>query len=157
MLTKTSESAIKLLIFLTLQKSDLPLSPRYLAEMIDESPSYLAKITQMLVKAGILRAHRGVSGGVTLVNDSRQITLFAIVEACQGKILGNYCDEVEDLSQVCPYHKAMYEVYQATIQVLQRWTLADLAAPFKASRNGHENCRMGGICLKVRKVRGAPR
>ena len=63
MLTRTSEIAVKIMLHLVLHKSDDPVSPRVMAEKLDESPTYLAKITGILVKAGILRAQKGVTGG----------------------------------------------------------------------------------------------
>ncbi len=127
MISKTSEIAVKALIYIALHNGNEPLSPKVLAESIGESPSYMSKITGFLAKAGILRSHRGVSGGVTLMKTPEEISLLEIVEACQGKILGTYCEECTELDLVCSYHQAMFEVYNATIEVLKRWTLADLA------------------------------
>ena len=64
MLTKTSVSATRILIHLGLSGEEGPVSPRLMAEQMGESPSYLAKVAQQLAKAGILRAHRGVAGGL---------------------------------------------------------------------------------------------
>ena len=59
MLTKTTISAIRTLTYLGLHAGDkVPLSPRYLAEELGESPTYLAKVVRHLVKVGILRASR---------------------------------------------------------------------------------------------------
>jgi Rrf2 family protein len=97
-----------------------------MAEQLGESPSYLAKVTQQLAKAGILRAHRGVSGGVTLNLPPEEITLLAVVEACQGAILADFCEEGADLAKTCAFHQAAAELHDAIVQVLSKWTLAEL-------------------------------
>jgi len=52
-LTKTSVSAIRLLVHLASEASDRPIPPRRMASELSESPSYLAK--SQIAKAGILR------------------------------------------------------------------------------------------------------
>jgi len=53
------------------------------------------------------------------------ITMQAIVEACQGAILGDFCDEAPDLAKTCAFHQACAELQDAILGVLSRWTLAD--------------------------------
>lgn len=127
MLTKTTISAIRTLTYLGLQAGDkVPLSPRYLAEELGESPTYLAKVVRHLVKVGILRASRGAAGGVVLGKAPEQVTLLAIVEACQGAVLANFCEDASRLSQTCAFHRAAAELHKSIVDVLNRWTLADL-------------------------------
>ncbi len=146
MLTKTSETAVKALLHLVLHGGSDPLSPRQIAADIGTSPTYLAKTTALLVKAGILRSHRGAQGGVTLAQPAQAISLLQIVEACQGRILASYCQPFDKLNLVCGYHEAMHEIHAATTGILGRWTLADLTerpGPHK-SIAGRVHCRMAG-------------
>ena len=146
MLTQTTEAAVQALIHLVLLDREEPVSPRQIAEALSLSPSYLAKTTNLLVKANILRAHRGALGGVTLAHPSKSITLLEIVEACQGQVVGDYCREAENPLEVCAFHTAMREVHQALVQTLSKWTLADLAAQPKPKRRALvEGCRMGNV------------
>ena len=142
MLTQTSETAIKALIYLALYGQEEPVPPREIAEQIDASPTYMAKITRMLVKANILRSQRGSLGGVKFSRDPDNITLLNVVEACQGLMIGNYCDSIEDHPDpVCAFHQAMMEIHQATMSVLLRWTIGDLARrPVPAG--GGVNCKI---------------
>ena len=123
MLTKTTVSAIRTLVYLGLAGADGPLSPRQIAEEIGESPTYMAKIVRQLVKAGILRAHRGVAGGITFQRPPNEVSLLAITEACQGMILASFCEEAPDLDQTCAFHEAAAELHGAVVNVLSRWTL----------------------------------
>lgn len=82
----------------------------------------------MLVRAGILHARKGSKGGVFLAHAPEEISLLSIVAACQGSILADYCQDADDLKLVCSFHAAMAELHLATVGVLSKWTLADLAA-----------------------------
>lgn len=124
MLTKTTRSAIRLLTHLGMRESSEPISPRLLAEQLGDSPTYLAKVARHLVRAGIVQAHRGVAGGLVLNRDPKEITLLAIAEACQGAILGDFCEEAEDLAKTCALHQACAELHQAIVGILSRWSLA---------------------------------
>ena len=126
MLTKTTISGLKALVFLGLHPDHQPASPRVIAQAFNESPTYLAKVLRQLVKAGILKAQRGVAGGVSLNRSPEQISLLSVVEACQGVILGDFCRETDDLSRTCAFHQAAAELHRAIVGVLARWTLADM-------------------------------
>jgi Rrf2 family nitric oxide-sensitive transcriptional repressor len=124
MLTKTTISAIRALTYLGLADSAQPLSPRQIADAIGESPTYMAKVVRQLVKAGILRAHRGVAGGVTFQRELEQITLLAITEACQGTMLASFCEPAPVLKKTCAFHQAAAELHEAIVRVMSHWTLA---------------------------------
>ena len=129
MLTKTSEVGIQTLIYLSALKSEEPVSPKRIAADLNQSPSYLSKITGLLVKANLLTAHRGVHGGVTLSRSPKDITLLDIVQALQGLITGNYCAATAHHPEpVCAFHSAMREVHRVTIDTLSKWSVADLLA-----------------------------
>jgi Rrf2 family protein len=124
MFTKPSLSAVRALTFLGLNRRDQPWSPRSIAQQLGESPTYLAKVVRHLVRAGILKAHRGVTGGVVFNRLPQEITLLAIVEACQGAILGDFCSEAGELDKTCALHQAGADLHRSIVGVLSRWTLA---------------------------------
>ena len=125
MITGTSLSALRTLIHLG-QVSPTVVPPRRIAEELGESPTYLSKVTTQLVKSGILRSERGVNGGVQLARPAAEITMLAIVEACQGTIVGGYCRSVCRPSQVCAFHHAAQQLETAIRETLERWTLEHL-------------------------------
>lgn len=146
MLNKTAVSAIRALLFVAQQEPGTPVSPRRVAEALGESPTYLAKVVRHLVKGGILRAEKGVKGGVTLELPASHVTLLAVVEACQGTIVGDYCRAPRPESSFCSFHRAALDLHEAITSVLARWTLAELLeAPH--SPGDHD----GGVtCLMTR-------
>lgn len=125
-LTQTSITAVRLLVHLERGVAGAVGSLKLAAESLAESPTYLAKIARHLVRAGILRAQRGRAGGVTLNRAPKEITLLAIVEACQGTIGGDFCQDTPDLLNTCAFHQAGAELHRAIIKVLKSWTLADI-------------------------------
>ncbi|MCC6586553.1 MAG: Rrf2 family transcriptional regulator [Bryobacterales bacterium] len=126
MLAKTSLTAVRALLELGLQRPGTCLSPRRLAESLGESPTYMAKVVRHMVKAGILEAEKGVKGGVRLLLAPEAITLQAVVEACHGAIIGNFCKSTRPMAASCSFHRATLELHVAVTGVLSRWTLADL-------------------------------
>lgn len=125
MLTQTTITAVRILIHLGRERATDVTSLKETATKLDESPTYLAKIVRHLVRAGILRAHKGKAGGVVLYRSPETVTLLSVVEACQGTIHGDFCQDVSDLSKTCAFHRAAAELHQAIAGVLTRWTLAD--------------------------------
>lgn len=148
MLSQTTITALQSLLYMLLHESDGPHAPAEIAAQLDASPMYLGKIHTQLVKANILRAHRGARGGMTLARPADQITLLDVVEACEGRILGDYCQPHDDISVVCAFHAAMHGVQRALIDSLSRWTLEDLRKRPQPHASICENvkCRMAPAC-----------
>lgn len=146
MLTKTSLTAIRTLVYLGLHNTSEPVSLKRVAEQLGESPTYLAKVARLLVRVGILRAHRGVTGGVLLNRPAETITLLSIVEACQGIVVGDFCQTTANLRQACAFHQAGVELHHAILGVLSRWTLADFLRRPEPSDGlaGHAPCWLQG-------------
>ena len=100
------------------------------------SPTYLSKVTATLVRSGILRAHRGARGGVTLADRPDRIRLVRIVEALQGPVVGPWCRTRSPRCRLCGFHRAMSDVHEATVGALSAWTLEGMAS--EPARRGAE-------------------
>lgn len=147
MLTQTTITATRLLIFLGDQTDGQVVVLKQIAQSLGESPTYLVKVARHLVRAGLLRAQRGKTGGVLLNRSPKGITLLAIVEACQGTIHGDFCQDVIDISRTCAFHQAGAELHHAISTVLTRWTLADFIGkpcPAGNMRNSVDCLLQGG-------------
>jgi len=140
MISRTTISATRALIYLARVGGSEFQPPRRIAEELRESPTYMAKVVRRLVKAGMLRVEKGSKGGVRLIRPPTQVTLLAIVEACQGTIVGDYCQTNCDLAKTCAYHRAAVNLHQAIVRILTKWSLADLIqAPYPRART------LGGV------------
>jgi Rrf2 family protein len=126
MLTKTSITAIRLLLHVAQVSDSAPASVRLAAGRLQESPTYLAKVAGLLVRSGILRGQRGVAGGISLARPPAAVSMLDIVQACQGAILGDFCDQAAELRQACAFHQASAELHAAILKVLSSWSLEAL-------------------------------
>ena len=126
MIAKTSISALRALMYLARRGQNVCIPPRKIAEELKESPTCLAKVTRLLVKDGFLCVEMGSKGGVQLARPPSDITLLAVVEACQGTLVGDYCRPDCDLNTVCAYHRAAAKLQKAMSGVLSRRNLAQM-------------------------------
>jgi Rrf2 family nitric oxide-sensitive transcriptional repressor len=158
MLTQTTLSAIRALIYISRSRERI-LSPRSIATALEESPTYMAKIVRQLVKAGILRAVKGVKGGVQIGRPPGEVSLLAVVEACQGVLVGDFCEGVADLGSTCAYHKAMAELHEAMTGVLSRWSVAQLMENLKPRARAARRltCRLRWTAAEPAFAPGIPR
>jgi Rrf2 family nitric oxide-sensitive transcriptional repressor len=127
MITRTTENAVQILLYLALKPHGQIISHTELAKHLDASSTYLSKVLIQLVRAGILKSIRGAGGGVILNYSSEDINLLQIIEACQGLFPQAYCNTplTPDV-HLCGFHKAMLDVRTKTMQAFESWTLADL-------------------------------
>lgn len=144
MLTGTTELALRALICLGLSTPADPTPPKRLAESLGCSPTYLGKTLGLLVKADVLRSVRGARGGVVLARDPRTITLLAVIEACQGTLVGDFC-RTERMNAPCRFHEVMATVHARVVETLEACTLAELLEcplPVIRGRSGSTTCKM---------------
>jgi Rrf2 family protein len=144
MVTLTSELAVQVLVFLARKGQGKPVAPGAIAAALQASPTYVAKVCGSLSRAGILRSTRGAKGGVSLLARPQGLTLLQIIEASQGKLLADYCSPTVNLDHVCNWHRAMDELHSSVVEVLNRWTLADiLRCPYPTGPVGDDShCRI---------------
>jgi Rrf2 family protein len=97
------------------------------------SRTYLVKVINNLVRAGLVRSHRGAGGGYTLAKPKAEISLRTIVEASEGPIAFNACRHPAgcDREKVCGLYSAWDDVQAKLIEVMESYTLEDLSAPFR--------------------------
>lgn len=91
--------------------------------------AYLAKIVNALERAGLVKAKRGVGGGITLVRQPAEVSLLQIMEAVEGIVLARECllglSECRD-ERACPVHEFWKQAHQKIERKLGETTLADV-------------------------------
>jgi|GEM_PF-1769525 len=85
-ISKTSAYAIRVAIHLAMQPEGGPVSVRQVAQSLGLSFTFLNKICQQMVRAGILSASRGAKGGVRLVRPPAEVSLLDIVEGLDSRL-----------------------------------------------------------------------
>lgn len=106
-LTRSSEYAVDLVLFLVSQKRKKYVPLIQVSEQTGLSFHYLSKIAGQLTRKGLLKSYRGPRGGVTLTKEEGQITLHDIVEAIEGDALLNKCvlrPQPCNGEDACPVH-----------------------------------------------------
>jgi Rrf2 family protein len=92
---------------------------------------YLDQLLTTLRRAGFIRSVRGPQGGHELIREPLSLPLKEVVEALEGSL--NPIDCLEESSACsrgggCAQRGLWEEIRQATVAILDRTTLADLAA-----------------------------
>ena len=81
---QSTELAIDSLFYMAAHPELADFSVEQVAQVQHVSPSYLAKVFQQLVKAALLRSHRGAKGGYMLSRAPAQISLLDIASVFEG-------------------------------------------------------------------------
>lgn len=129
-LTRGGEYGLRGVLFLAQQPREKITLIEEISRVQEVPESYLAKVFQILAKAGIVRSYRGAKGGFTLARDPVQITMRQVVEALEGPLYLNTClmskDECRRQPQ-CPIHVVWMRAQEKLLEELEQVTLADLA------------------------------
>jgi Rrf2 family nitric oxide-sensitive transcriptional repressor len=96
------------------------------------SETHLMKIAHQLGLAGDIETTRGRNGGLRLAKPAASINLGTIVRRTEKDLELVACFESSAacvISEVCVLRTVLHEALAAFLSVLDRYTLADLAAP----------------------------
>jgi Rrf2 family iron-sulfur cluster assembly transcriptional regulator len=129
-LTRGGEYAIRGMIYLAEHPVGEISSLRDISREQDIPESFLAKILQSLVHAGLVTSQRGARGGFSLARPAVAITAREIVEAVDGPVSLNTCvvrPEECQRSPDCRMHKVWVTAQERMMEVLGGVSLADLA------------------------------
>jgi Rrf2 family protein len=105
------------------------------ARSLRVSPSYLAKVLQVLVRGGLLSSTRGAAGGFELARDPAAMSCLEVLELVDGPLPDRECLFRET---VCPPAACVLQAMCAQAVLAVRETLAStsiraLAASFEKS------------------------
>lgn len=106
-LTRSSEYAIELVLYLLSNKSRDYYPLNVVADDTGLSFHYLSKIARSLIRNGILTSCRGPKGGVALARQADQITLNDVVSTIEGVDVFGKCiirPERCNEDEPCPVH-----------------------------------------------------
>ena len=130
LMTRASEYA--LLSLIVLAKAEKPMDAETLSRDLDISKSFLAKILQSMARKGILNSYKGAHGGFALAQDSKEISVHAIMCAAEGKSPAVF--DCASSESKCPSEKAsacsiwpfLHNLQGKIDHFLEQLTLADI-------------------------------
>lgn len=139
-LTLHTDYALRMLMFLALE----PGSPRTIEDIATRygiSRNHLMKVAQTLVQAGFVESLRGRGGGLRLAREPAALKLGDVVRATEdGFALVECFDGARNtclVSAACGLRNPLQEAVRAFIDVLDRYTIADLVSHPATARRMH--------------------
>jgi Rrf2 family protein len=137
-LTHAADYAIRGMLFIASFPEERPVLGSEVSEAGQIPRSFTAKILRRLVRAGLLKSSRGVSGGFKLARPGAEISLLDIVQAIEGPLAVTRCTldpERCDQTPNCPAHGVWAAVQAQILQTLGTANLEQLvSAPRKRGR-----------------------
>ncbi len=135
-ITRAADYAVRVMIHLASLPSGATVQHSEIAEATEVPQSFLSKVLQQLVQAGMISSRRGAGGGFRLATAANKISILNILEVIEGPTRLNVCLE-PGLScgrkAWCSAHAVWVEAQWALENVLQRASIAELAR--QARRN----------------------
>jgi Rrf2 family protein len=139
-ISRKIEYGLRAMIFLASQPPERTVSFKEIARRMEVPQDFLAKILKTLVERGLARSTRGAHGGYQLSRPSREISFLDVIEAVEGPVVVNVCQDSHDackVSRSCTMYgvwklgqQRMLEVYRAaTLDTLAMTDLRPSDAP----------------------------
>jgi Rrf2 family protein len=142
-LTRAADYAVRIMIHM----AQLPEGSRErtatLAKTGGVPREFLSKVLQRLVKVGLLRSHRGSSGGFQLSHPAANVSLLDVIEAIEGPTHLNQCLISENACErhaTCPAHPVWIEAQEQLVKLLGGVSLADMASTTRTTDSPTPAC-----------------
>lgn len=134
-LSARSQYGLRALIDLVRHASEGPIPLAVLAARNNLPPKFLEQILAVLKHAGLVRTTLGAHGGYTLAADPRSVSIGRVIRLLDGALAPLPCVSLRYYEPCtcpdeasCALRDVMIDVRDALLAVLDRETLADLAA-----------------------------
>lgn len=146
MLTNKGKYGLKAMVHLARLPAGETVQSAEIAAAEQISKKFLDAILLDLRNAGFVRSKKGPGGGYALARPAEEIVVGAIVRAldgplapiaCASRTAYQPCDDCRDLA-ACAVRLTMLEVRDAMAAVLDRLSLADMAARAETARERGE-------------------
>lgn len=129
-LTRAADYGVRVIVYLSSLPRGTRVSGSVLANAAGVPGSFMSKVLQRLVKAGLILSYRGTQGGFELALSSEEISLLDVIEAIEGPIALNLClmsGESCDRQGWCAVHLVWMDAQAAMVSVLRSASMAGLA------------------------------
>lgn len=151
-LTRAADYAVRVMIQLAAPQAGGRVSLPELAETAGAPKSFLSKVMQALVGAGLISSRRGQAGGFQISPRGRAASMRDIIEAIDGSIYLNVClisGKSCSRKALCPAHPVWAQAQQAMLDILSNASIAAIAAQALLACESHS--ASGAGALRVRR------
>lgn len=141
--SKKSEYGLRALLELTRAYGSTTLQRHDIAARQHIPVEFLEQILLALKRAGLLSSKRGAKGGYSLIKQPKDITLGYVIRildgplapiGCVSKTAYQKCSDCPYANRAhCPVQQVMGSVRDAIADILDNYSLADLAAGLKSA------------------------
>lgn len=129
-LTKHTDYAFRVLIFLAVLPEGQLSTVQEIAEKFDVSRNHIMKIVHKMAGAGLIHASRGQHGGIKLGRAKEAINLRNVIELMETTLTPVNCDEpICIITKHCALKTILFEAQRHFLEHAGRYTLADLVEP----------------------------
>ena len=130
-LTVYTDYSLRTLLYLALRDAAYLATIQEIADTYNISKNHLMKVTYELGKLGYIETIRGRGGGIRLAVDPSSITIGQVVRQTEDDFNIVECFNHEQnlciISPACKLKHILYDAMQAYLNVLDQYTLADVA------------------------------
>jgi Rrf2 family protein len=141
MISQKARYALRALLYLAARGGEVPVQIAEIAAAENLPRKFLEQILAELKKPGIVRSHRGRSGGYSLGRPAKDISFADVLRVTDGPLALSPCVSVmayrkcDDCFEesVCAIRKALLAARDATAEILESRNLATASAQLKRS------------------------
>lgn len=129
MISRTVEYALRAIVSLA-SDPESPRTTRQVAEATQVPPSYLSKVLQTLVEAGLVASQRGLGGGFVLTRNPAKMTVLEAVNAVEPiqRIRSCPLRLRSHGVRLCALHQRLDDALASVEKAFAASTIADLVA-----------------------------
>jgi Rrf2 family protein len=134
MISQSAEYSLRAVLCLASQPGATALTTQQIAERANIPAGYLAKMLQVLGRAGIVASQRGLNGGFSLAVAPEKLTLLDIVRAveCSRRITSCPAGNPDHAVHLCPLHRRLDAAAATVEDLLKGTTIAQVMAESNA-------------------------
>jgi Rrf2 family protein len=132
-----AELGVRGILVLAEHNGQGPLALEEMCRQRDLPRQYMVKIFGQLARANLIRAVRGKGGGYVLARPPADITLLAVIEAVEGPLAVNLCQQTPAAcpnSLACPVQPVWHDLQEKIRQALSSHTLNEFVGCAEAKK-----------------------
>jgi len=129
-ITRATEYSIRAVLYLAQQFPAAVVSKQEICDAEGITPAFLTKILQPLIRSGLVRSKRGVSGGFALAKDPEKLTVLDVMKAVDEPLTLNLClleGSPCERECTCPVHDLWIQARDRLEEVFASQSLAEMA------------------------------